>query len=622
MKSVFHNLLCVGIAALLLVAPALAQESKSTDAKASDAAKPVIAVFRLSGPVSETPTDDGFPFSTEHKHALKDLTARMKKAGDDKNVKAVILTVSDLSLGFAQIEELRQAIADLRAAGKDVYAHADSLSMPQYILLCGATQLSMVPTGDLWITGLSGESLHIRKLLDMIGAKPDFLTCGAYKSAAEMFMRESPSPQNEEMINWLFDSIYETSVKQIARGRGVTSEKARQWIDSGHYSAERAQKAGLIDAVQARQDFEAGVKQRFDGNVKLDTKYGQQSHAQIDFSSPLGIFSFYAELLSGGKKSTTHKDSVAIVYVEGPITLGSAPTSILDPEAKVAASTPLRAALNKAASDDSIKAVVLRVNSPGGSAVASEIILDATKRVKAKKPLVVSMGNVAGSGGYYVACGADTIFADEATITGSIGVVVGKLATTDMWGKVGVTWKEFNRGKNAALLSSSSTFTPEQRKTVQAWMDEVYEEFKGHVTTIRGKKLTKPIDDLAGGRVYTGKQALDFGLVDKIGTLNDAVKFAAKEAKIDKYEIRIVPEPKNIFEQLLESASGQEKSDEDVSVRPALAGHSKASLWHAAAPYLKGLDPQRTESVFRAFQQLEILEREGVVLMTPEISVR
>ena len=329
MKSFFRNLLPVGIAALLLVAPALAQETKSTDAKSSDAAKPVVAVFRLSGSLAETPTDDGFPFSTEHKHALKDLTARMKKAGDDKNVKAVMVTVSDLSLGFAQIEELRQALADVRSAGKDVYAHADSLSMPQYIVLSGATQLSMVPTGDLWITGLSGESLHVRKLLDMIGAKPDFLTCGAYKSAAEMFMRESPSPQNEEMLNWLFDSLYETSVKQIARGRGVSADKARKWIDAGHYSAERAHKAGLIDSVQSRQDFEAGVKQRFDANVKLDTKYGQQSHAQIDFSSPLGIFNFYAELLSGGKKSTTHKDSVAIVYVEGPIVVGNPPTSVL-----------------------------------------------------------------------------------------------------------------------------------------------------------------------------------------------------------------------------------------------------------------------------------------------------
>jgi protease IV len=630
MKSIFWKVLTLVVAVLLLIAPALAQESKTAEAtkgsdssKSSDAANPVIAVFRLSGSLTETPTDDSFPFSSEHTTALKDLIARFKKAQEDKNVKAVVITVSNLSLGFAQIEELRQAIAELRSAGKDVYAHADSLSMPQYILLSAATQLSMVPTGDLWITGLSGESLHVRKLLDMIGAKPDFLTCGAYKSAAELFMRDSPSPQNEEMLNWLFDSLYESSVKQIARGRGVTPEKVRQWIDGGHYSAERAHSAGLTDAVQTRQDFEAGVKQRFDGNVKFDTKYGERSHKQIDFSSPLGILNFYAELLGSGKKSTTHKDSVAIVYVEGPIVVGTAPTSLLDPGAKVAASTPIRTALNKAAADDTIKAVVLRVNSPGGSAVASEIILDATKRVKAKKPLVVSMGDVAGSGGYYVACGSDTIFADESTITASIGVVVGKLATTDMWGKVGITWKEFTRGANAGLLSSSQTFTADQRKTVQAWMDEVYGEFKGHVTAIRGNRLKKPIDDLAGGRVFTGRQALDLGLVDKIGTLTDAVKFAAQEAKIDKYEIRVVPEPKNVLETLLEGASGNKGEDDVTSgIRTTALTGREASMYGAVLPHLKGLDPRRAEAVLRAFQQLEILEREGVVLMMPELAVR
>ena len=244
----------------------------------------------------------------------------------------------------------------------------------------------------------------------------------------------------------------------------------------------------------------------------------------------MGIFNFYAELL-GGKKIKSHKDAVAIVYVEGPIVLGSTESSILDPGSKAAASTPIRRALDKAAADDSIKAVVLRVNSPGGSATASEIILNATKRVKAKKPLVVSMGNVAGSGGYYVACGADTIFADATTITGSIGVVGGKLATTEMWNKIGINWKEYNRGDHAALLASSGIFTPEQRKIVQSWMDEIYGVFKSHVTEIRGSRLKKPLDDIAGGRVYMGQQALELGLVDKIGDPGRCRKIRGSRSK-------------------------------------------------------------------------------------------
>ena len=161
---------------------------------------------------------------------------------------------------------------------------------------------------------------------------------------------------------------------------------------------------------------------------------------------------------------------------------------------------------------------MLRVNSPGGSAVASEIILNATKRVKAKKPLVVSMGNVAGSGGYYVSMGADTIFADATTITASIGVVGGKVATTDMWNKIGVTWDSSRRGANAGLLSSDAVFSPAERKKMQGWMNDIYGVFKGHVVAARGAKLKKPIDELAAGRVFTGQQALELGLIDKIGT--------------------------------------------------------------------------------------------------------
>src|SRR5205085_5197410 len=194
--------------------------------------------------------------------------------------------------------------------------------------------------------------------------------------------------------------------------------------------------------------------------------------------------------------------AVAVVYVDGPIVIGGGTPSPFG--GATARAVAVRKALDEAARDDSVKAVVLRVDSPGGSAVASEIILDATRRVKAKKPFVVSMGDVAGSGGYYVACGADTIFADESTITGSIGVVSGKFATNDMWKKVGVTFHAYQRGKNAGILATDKVFTPEERKRMQAWMDEIYDVFKGHVVAIRGKKLKKPIDELAGGRVYTG----------------------------------------------------------------------------------------------------------------------
>ena len=234
--------------------------------------------------------------------------------------------------------------------------------------------------------------------------------------------------------------------------------------------------------------------------------------------------------------------------------------------------------------------------------------------MKAKKPFTVSMGDVAGSGGYYVACGADTIFADAATITGSIGVVSGKLATGGLYDKLGVTFKSYRRGQNAGMLASGETFTPGERLKMRTWMDEIYGVFKGHVTAIRGNRLKKPIDDLAGGRVYTGKQALELGLVDRLGTLHDAIAFVAEQAKITDYDVRVIPKPKSFLEQLLEDGADNEpRKGLDVVHRP--------TLLDLAQPFLRSLDPSRAGLVRTALGRLELIHREGAVLMMPELGL-
>ena len=548
-----------------------APNAKPTEKKPAPP-KPRIAVFRLAGDLTELPPDQTFSFTAVGGISLRELTDRMKKAEGDSNVKAVVFLHEGGGIGFGQAEEIRAAMARLRAAGKEIYAHADELSTREYVLLSGASRLSVVPTADLWVTGIFVETPYLRGLLDKIGVHPEFLTCGAYKSAAEMFLRNGPSPEAEAMENWLFDGIYSTSLTLIAQGRKVSTEKVREWVDEGPYTAEKAKTAGLIDAVEHRQDFEAMLKGKYGHDVVFDKKYGQKQQPTLDLSSPFAFFKLWGDMMGQGQKKTPAKPAVGIVYVDGPITLGGGQASLFADA--VASSSKIRKALDEAARDDSIKAVVLRVNSPGGSAVASEIILDATRRVKAKKPFVVSMGNVAGSGGYYVACASDVIYADESTITASIGVVGGKLATNDMWKKVGVTFKTYKRGRNSGLLASADPFTGEERERLQAWMDEVYGVFKGHVQAIRGKRLKKPLDELAGGRVFTGKQALELGLIDKIGGLGDAIAHIAGQAKLTDYEVRVVPAPKNFLEQLIEEASGanDDKPGIGLAVRPAGPG--------------------------------------------------
>jgi protease-4 len=213
-----------------------------------------------------------------------------------------------------------------------------------------------------------------------------------------------------------------------------------------------------------------------------------------------------------------------------------------------------------------------------------------------------------------VACAADTIFADATTLTGSIGVVAGKLATTEMWRKIGITFKEYKRGQNAGLLSTDEVFTDSERARMRAFMDDIYAVFKNHVTEIRGNRLKKPIDELAGGRVYTGKQALEFGLVDRLGTMSDALAFVADQAKIKDYDVRVLPEPKNFLEQLMERLSGEDADSGHVSLAV-----GEDSLFKLAAPYLENLDPRRTAAVASVLRRLEVLETEGVVLTMPEI---
>jgi protease-4 len=523
-----------------------------------------------------------------------------------------VVLVPESEPGMAQVEELRAAMARIRKQGKEVYVYADSLLMGQYVLACGASRLSVVPTGDVLIPGLHGSSLHVRGLLDKLGVKPDYITEGAYKSAAELFMREQPSREADEMMNWLMDSWYASLKDQIAQGRKAQASKVQGWVDQGLFTAEQAKAAGLIDAVEQVQDFEAMLKKRYGDDLVLDKKYGRKRKADMDFSSPFAFLKIWAQIFRGPEKKEA-KPAVGIVYVSGPIVTGKGVASPFGGSVG-AFSSDVREALDKAAEDDSIQAVVLRVDSPGGSVTASEIILDATKRLKAKKPFLVSMGDVAGSGGYYVACAADTIFADGTTLTGSIGVLGGKFATTEMWKKAGITFKEYKRGQNAGILSSDEVFSESERTTVRAMMDEVYAGFKRHVTDIRGKRLKKPIDELAGGRVFTGKQALELGLVDRLGTLSDAVAFAADEAKLTDYDVRVVPEPKNFLEQILEQISGEK--DEPGHIR-AIA--SEGALFKLAAPYLQSLDPQRVAAIASVLRRMELLQKERVVLTMAEI---
>ncbi len=615
--KLFGTLIVLAVSCAL-VEPASAQlEALRNFARGSQPAKQ-IAYFKLKGLLKETPVHFPPLFGNDPPLSLKELVARFKQARLDNNVVAVVVDLQHAAMGLAQSQEIHAEMRKFAAVDKPVFVHADSLRTVVYAVATGASHLSIVPTGELWLVGLYGESPYIRGTLDKIGCVPDIERFEDYKTAGEFLTRTGPSKESKEMTNWLLDGLYAGMVKLIADGRAMPPEKVRTLIDNGPYTAEEALKVGLIDSVQHRQDFIASIKNRYGESIEIVSDYGKESPFDIPTDNPFAMFEFLMKLFSPKAKVYT-EPSVAIVFVEGAIQVGAAEMTPFGPSGG-AFSTTIRKALDKAASDDSVKAVVLRVDSPGGSALASEIILDASKRVAAKKPVIVSMGNVAGSGGYYVACGAETIFADSNTITASIGVLGGKIVTTDMWHKLGVNWHAVQRGKMAAMLGSAAPFTDEEREKLRRYMKTIYEIFKGHVTDNRGDRLKKPIDQIASGRVFTGAQALELGLVDKLGGLDDAVKHAAARAGLGEYEIRIIPEPPSLFDLFMKS----DKGDEFIRSR-AVAKFSLTELpeIRSALSIMSRIDPLRFQAVVRTLQRVELLHAEHVIMMTPaELVVR
>lgn len=568
-----------------------------------------IAFFKIDGALAEVPVNMPPLFGDKPPTSLKVLLERFKEARTDPNVVAILLDVQSAALGLAQLEELHEALKKFAAVDKPVYVHADSLSTITYAAATGASHISIVPTGDVWVMGLYGETPYLRGMLDKIGLVPDVEQCGDFKSAGEPLMRKEPSEPAKKMMAWLFDGLYASLVDRIAKGRGMTADKVKGLIDNGPYSADEALAAGLIDSVKHRQDFIADLKTRYGDSVEFAANYGDESDMEVpqDF---FGMFNFIMKMMNPSPKEYT-EPSVAIVYVEGTIQTGAAQQSPFG-GSEGAYSTTIRKALDKAASEDSVKTVVLRVDSPGGSALASEIILDAAKRVAAKKPIIVSMGNVAGSGGYYVTCASETIFADSGTITASIGVISGKVATTGMWDKLGIHWNANQRGKMAGMLSTAAPFTDAERAKMRHYMETVYGIFKQHVVNARGDKLKKPIDELAGGRVFTGQQALELGLVDKIGGLEDAIKFAAQKAGLGEYDIRVIPEPPSLFDLF---APHKEEPAAETRVAMSFASHPEISTMLAA---LSQVDPQRVQSIVRSLMRLTLIQKEGAITMMPE----
>ena len=575
-----------------------------------------IAHIRIAGNIVETPP--AMPmvfFGTEAPLSIKELIERLRQAGQDQAVKAVLLDLGSANLGLAQIQELHAEISKIKAVNKQVFVHAVSINTSTYALATAASHISIVPGGGVNLIGLHVRSPYLKGLLDRIGLEADFVGAGAYKTAPETFTRTGPSDNSKEMTGWILDSLYESIVEMIVTGRGADkvgdTVAVRALIDGGPYSAEDALKAKLIDSVSHHDQFGAILSNHFP-TARIIKDYGKQNPLGDIPDTPFGMFQHVMKMMQGqGDPMASRVPMIAVIYIDGQIIDGRAQPSLFGGQT-AAYSDTIRKALTLAAVNPAFKAVVLRINSPGGSATASEVIHNATKLVKSNgKPLVVSMGNFAASGGYYVAVDADIIFVSPATLTGSIGVFGGKFVTTGGWGKLGINWSSEQRGKMAGILSSAQPFTEAERAKVTASIDQVYTMFKSRVLAGRGDRLVPPIDELAGGRVFTGTQAIKLGLADRIGGLADAIMFASKRVGLERFEVKVLPRPPTIFDML--SGRAGDGPGISISTSPAV----KALLDGAAR-----LDPEGAAAVVRILGVVDIVNEEGVAVIAPELIVR
>jgi len=494
---------------------------------------PLILELDLTEGIVEGPPQD--PLSallTLRRTRLPDLLEGLRRASKDDRVRALVVKVGGSRIGLATIQELRGAVLDFRQSGKLAIAWAESFgefvrgNLPYY-LATGFDRIYLQPSGTLGLTGVAVEQVFLHDALAKLGIDFQSAKRHEYKSAADQLTETGFTGPAREAAQRLTESVAEQLTAAIAEGRQKTPEQARALLDQGPFLAQQALNEGLVDGLAYRDEVydrlrkEAGL----DATLLYLQRY-QRSHALSDLSRRI--------------PRSTHERFVAMIYAHGAIRHGRSGRGPAGGGSL--GSDTVAAALRAAAADERARAVVLRVNSPGGSYTASDVIWREVVRLRAAgKPVVVSMGDVAGSGGYFISAPADVIVAQPGTITGSIGVILGKPVLRDMFGRAGVNTDTVAEGENATMFSSSRPFSETEWERINAWLDAVYADFTEKVAA--GRRLSvERVHELGRGRVWTGADAVANGLADETGGVSDAIAIARRRAGLpDDAAVRAYP---------------------------------------------------------------------------------
>jgi protease-4 len=573
MKSFFVRLLAMigGLVVLAVVVVALVAIGIRL-AKAGVPSKTLLEVNLETELLEYVPDDPLAQVMLKDKPTVRGTVEALEKASRDPKVAGLVATLGAAPLGMGHVQELRDAVIAFRAQKKTAVAYSETFGEAgpgngAYYLATAFDEIWLQPSGDVGLTGFIFEHPFLRGTLEKLGVTPRMDHRHEYKNAMNLFTERKYTAAHREANEKVMTSWFGQVVRGIAQGRKLTEEQVRALVDKGPFLGQEAVEAKLVDGLAYRDEVYEKAKKKAGEGAKL---------------------LYLAQYVKRAGRPHTKGKTVALIFGVGGVHRGKSDFDPLTGDASMGSDT-LSAAFRAAIENKDVKAILFRVDSPGGSYVASDAIWRETMRArKAGKPVIVSMGNVAGSGGYFVAMAADKIVAQPGTITGSIGVLGGKFLTTGFWDKLGLTWDEVHTSANATMWTGTHDFTPAEWARFQAWLDRIYADFTSKVA--EGRKLPREkVLELAKGRIWSGEDAKALGLVDEVGGYDVALKLAKQAAKIPEAEdvrLEVYPRPKKPFEKLLE---GPPESSEKAAVaawirlsealRPAVRRLQALGLW-------------------------------------------
>ncbi len=545
MKSFFRNVLA-NIVAIIIIAAVfslflimiITASALSGDQKPNIKNNTVLTLdFKTS--IIDSPTEDQedlFAFSNKQKNILIfDMLEAIKKAKTDDKIKGISIETDGIRAGFTQLDDIRNALEDFKKSGKFVYAYGNVVSQSAYYLGSVADQYILNPAGGIDLKGLSTEVLYMKNFADKYGIGIQIIRHGKYKSAVEPFMRDDMSPENKEQLSTLLNDIWSINSNKIATSRKIDSSQFRIVVDSLYGAIpDLSLKNKLADKLMQKSEYDQMLKSKL--NLKEKDKL-----AKVSFNKYINSYS------DDSKKD----QQIAVLYASGAIYNGEGYQEIY--------ADNFVKEIKKLTENDKVKAVVLRINSPGGSANASDEILFELQQLKKKKPIIVSFGDYAASGGYYIAMAADKIYSEPNTLTGSIGVFGMIPYFKEVANKNGFTAIPVTTNANSNMYSPINGVTPGGVTILTKSVEQTYKRFVHFVTENR-KKSFDQIDEIGGGRVWSGTRAKQIGLVDELGSLQDAIAFAAQKVKLKDYEVTSYPKKISQFDQIFKSLDEDEIS--------------------------------------------------------------